>query len=119
MLSVVARGNKIIALQVRFASVRRSLFAAEAERAKFLSQLVAGTRDILKQQQGLAEHSNYHEFCRMLGRLKTNYQLSELVRCTLPSSGYLLLIKLAIMLWLPYFLHALGFMSFSPLPLQR
>ncbi len=66
-------------LQVRFASVRRSLFATEVERSNFLSQLVAGTRNILKQQQGLSEHSNYHEFCRMLGRLKTNYQLCELV----------------------------------------
>lgn len=64
---------------VRFASVRRSLFTTEVERAKFLSHLVGGTRDILKHQCGLSEHSNYHEFCRMLGRLKTNYQLSELV----------------------------------------
>ena len=31
-------------------------------------------------QTGLAHHNNYHEFCRLLGRLKTNYQLSELVR---------------------------------------
>ena len=30
-------------------------------------------------QVGLSEHDNYHEFCRLLGRLKTNYQLSELV----------------------------------------
>jgi hypothetical protein len=38
-------------------------------------------RDILRAQAGLAEHhDNYHEFCRLLGRLKTNYQLSELVR---------------------------------------
>jgi hypothetical protein len=37
-------------------------------------------RDILRAQAGLAEHhDNYHEFCRLLGRLKTNYQLSELV----------------------------------------
>lgn len=35
------------------------------------------------QPQGLGEHSNYHEFCRLLGRLKTNYQLSELVRLDL------------------------------------
>ena len=28
---------------------------------------------------GGGEHDNYHEFCRLLGRLKTNYQLSELV----------------------------------------
>lgn len=29
--------------------------------------------------QLLAEHANYHELCRLLGRLKTNYQLNELV----------------------------------------
>jgi len=64
---------------VRIASVRRSLFSGEAERTKFLSRLLMGTRDILRNQTGLAEHENYHEFCRLLGRLKTNYQLSELV----------------------------------------
>jgi len=64
---------------VRLASVRRSLFTSEGERSKFLERLVNGSRDILKEQRGLGEHSNYHEFCRLLGRLKTNYQLSELV----------------------------------------
>lgn len=43
-------------------------------------RLVNGTRDLLRQQSGLAHHPNYHEFCRLLGRLKANYQLSELVR---------------------------------------
>ena len=65
--------------QVRLASVRRSLFVSDTERSKFLNHLVTGTRDILRLQQGLSEHKNYHEFCRLLGRLKTNYQLSELV----------------------------------------
>ena len=32
--------------------------------------------------QGLSEASNYHEFCRLLARLKSNYQLSELVQVT-------------------------------------
>ena len=67
---------------MRLASVRRSLFSNEAERARFLNQLARGTRELLRTQQGLAEHANYHEFCRLLGRLKTNYQLSELVRPT-------------------------------------
>ena len=66
--------------QVRLASVRRSLFAGESERSAFLARLVTGTRDVLRSNQGLAEHANYHEFCRLLGRLKTNYQLSELAR---------------------------------------
>lgn len=65
---------------VRLASVRRSLFAAEAERAAFLARLLQGTADILRARTGLGEHANYHEFCRLLGRLKTNYQLSELVQ---------------------------------------
>ena len=29
--------------------------------------------------QGLSDPSNYHEFCRLLLRLKSNYQLGELV----------------------------------------
>ncbi len=69
---------------MRLASVRRSLFVSDAERSAFLNALVAGTRDILRAQRGLSEHANYHEFCRLLGRLKTNYQLSELAR-TQPS----------------------------------
>ena len=64
---------------MRLASVRRSLFTSETERTQFLHHLVSGTRDVLRAQTGLAEHENYHEFCRLLGRLKHNYQLSELV----------------------------------------
>ncbi len=30
--------------------------------------------------QGLSDPSNYHEFCRLLARLKSNYQLGELVK---------------------------------------
>jgi len=29
--------------------------------------------------QGLSDANNYHEFCRLLARLKSNYQLGELV----------------------------------------
>ncbi|XP_072177284.1 exportin-7-like [Diadema setosum] len=64
---------------VQIASVRRSLFN-NSERAKFLSQLVSGVRGILENPQGLSEASNYHEFCRLLARLKSNYQLGELVK---------------------------------------
>jgi hypothetical protein len=56
------------------------LFISDTERSRFLNHLVKGTREILRTQQGLALHANYHEFCRLLGRLKTNYQLAELVR---------------------------------------
>ena len=81
--------------------MRRSLFSSDVEQSKSPRVLSAAQlpkpllaepqtlllhcakpcRDILRAQSGLAEHhDNYHEFCRLLGRLKTNYQLSELVR---------------------------------------
>jgi len=63
---------------VQIASVRRSLFN-NAERGKFLNQLVAGVREILQNPSGLTDPNNYHEFCRLLARLKSNYQLGELV----------------------------------------
>ncbi len=81
-----AISERDVLLQVRLASVRRSLFTDEASRSRFLAQLVTGSQEILQGQQGLAEHANYHEFCRLLGRLKTNYQLSELVgQCLAPA----------------------------------
>ncbi|KAG8202063.1 hypothetical protein JTE90_010427 [Oedothorax gibbosus] len=64
---------------VQIASVRRTLFDNE-ERPKYLSQLVNGIKSILENSQKLSDAGNYHEFCRLLARLKTNYQLGELVR---------------------------------------
>lgn len=72
--------DDMLPMQVRLASVRRSLFTNETERTQFLHHLVTGTRDVLRAQTGLSQHENYHEFCRLLGRLKHNYQLSELVQ---------------------------------------
>ncbi|XP_078006673.1 ran-binding protein 17 isoform X4 [Phascolarctos cinereus] len=63
---------------VQFASARRSLFSSP-ERAKYLSNLIKGVKRILENPQGLEEPGNYHEFCRFLARLKTNYQLGELI----------------------------------------
>ena len=31
-------------------------------------------------RQSLSDPNNYHEFCRLLARLKSNYQLGELVK---------------------------------------
>ncbi|XP_076259646.1 ran-binding protein 16 isoform X2 [Rhynchophorus ferrugineus] len=63
---------------VQLASVRRSLFS-NSERAKFLANLVSGVKQILQISEGLGDPNNYHEFCRLLARLKSNYQLGELV----------------------------------------
>lgn len=35
---------------------------------------------ILENPQRLSEPTSYHEFCRLLARLKVNYQLGELVK---------------------------------------
>ncbi|KAL5067134.1 hypothetical protein RYX36_018021 [Vicia faba] len=64
---------------LRLASTRRSLFSDDTARLKFLSQLMLGTKEILQTGIGLADHDNYHAFCRLLGRFKVNYQLSELI----------------------------------------
>ncbi|GAB0087135.1 ran-binding protein 16 [Sergentomyia squamirostris] len=63
---------------VQITSVRRSLFS-NSERAKFLSALVRGVKNILESSKGFNDPENYHEFCRLLARLKSNYQLGELV----------------------------------------
>ncbi|XP_055712630.1 ran-binding protein 16 isoform X3 [Phlebotomus papatasi] len=63
---------------VQITSVRRSLFS-NTERAKFLAALVRGVKNILENSKGFSDPENYHEFCRLLARLKSNYQLGELV----------------------------------------
>lgn len=52
---------------------------SNTERVKFLTRLVNGATEILKTSHGLSGPDNYLEFCRLLARLKTNYQLGELV----------------------------------------
>jgi exportin-7 len=64
---------------VQISSVRRSLFS-NTERAQFLVHLIQGVRYILENPSSLSDTSCYHEFCRLLARLKANYQLSELVK---------------------------------------
>lgn len=64
---------------VRLSSVRRSIFSGDQERMRFIGHLAKGTLEILRSQKGLAHHENYHELCRLLGRLKTNFQLAEII----------------------------------------
>lgn len=67
---------------VQLSSIRRSLFASENDRSIFLHSLMTGIKSIMQSKRGLEHMENYHEFCRLLGRLKANYQLSELVKTT-------------------------------------
>lgn len=74
------RSNAALAALVQLSSVRRSLFATEKERTVFLQSLMSGIQAIMVSKKGLEHVENYHEFCRLLGRLKASYQLSELVK---------------------------------------
>ena len=47
----------------------------QEERQAFLNRLVRGSLTVLRAQQGLTHHANYHEMCRLLARLKANYQV--------------------------------------------
>jgi exportin-7 len=76
---------------ILLASVRRSLFPTDKDRAAFLGRLINGIREMLSKQTGLMHQDNYHQFCRLLGRLKANYQLSELVK----ADGYMEWLELA------------------------
>lgn len=67
---------------VQLSSVRRSVFSSEQERTLFLQTLVTNLQRIMSSKHGLEHIENYHEFCRILGRLKASYQLSELVKLT-------------------------------------
>lgn len=76
------RSNAALEVLVNLSSVRRSLFSSDKERAVFLQTLMSGVQSIMQSKEGLQHMANYHEFCRMLGRLKASYQLSELVKIT-------------------------------------
>lgn len=85
------RSSKAMEAVILICSVRRSLFPSDKEREAFLGRVMTGIRELLKNQTGLQHQDNYHQFCRLLGRLKANYQLSELVK----TEGYLEWLKLA------------------------
>jgi exportin-7 len=74
------RSNLALEALVQLSSVRRSLFTNDAERAVFLQSLMSGIQGIMKTKKGLGHVENYHEFCRLLGRLKACFQLAELVK---------------------------------------
>lgn len=85
--------QSVMALQslVHLSSIRRSLFPSEKERSDFLQALMTGIRGIMQSKKGLNHLDNNHEFCRLLGRLKASYQLSELVK----TKGFLEWLELA------------------------
>lgn len=74
------RSSTALQILIQLSCVRRTLFQTEKERMAYLQVLLSGIRDIMNSKQGLDKVDNYHEFCRLLGRLKASYQLSELIK---------------------------------------
>ena len=85
------QSSKAMEAIILLSSVRRSLFPTDKDRAAFLGRLITGIREMMSNRTGLQHQDNYHQFCRLLGRLKANYQLSELVK----AEGYLEWLELA------------------------
>eukprot|EP00941_MAST-03F_sp_MAST-3F-sp1_P000272 g272.t1 len=85
------RSAQALELIMHMAAVRRSVFSNDQQRRLFLGRLMEGIRGVLVTQHGLSDAENYHQFCRLLGKLKSNYQLSELVN----TEGYASWIELA------------------------
>ncbi|XP_073525955.1 exportin-7-B-like [Phyllobates terribilis] len=78
-MSKPPRSKQALECLVWLASVRRTLFTTDSSRLKYLAALMAGSKQIMETGRGLDDHDNYNEFCRLLGRFKVHYQLSELV----------------------------------------
>eukprot|EP00668_Euglena_longa_P031811 GGOE01041069.1.p1 GENE.GGOE01041069.1~~GGOE01041069.1.p1 ORF type:complete len:1066 (-),score=423.60 GGOE01041069.1:257-3454(-) len=73
------RSTECLKCIVQFVSVRRSIFLTDEERRTWLGYVLVGMLAVLKGKVGLDKEDNYQEFCRLLSRIKPNYQLSELV----------------------------------------
>ncbi|GJJ68840.1 exportin-7 [Entomortierella parvispora] len=62
------------------ASIRRSLFSTDADRHTYIYHIMRETIWTLTTAAGqnkLQDLGNFHEFCRMLSRFKSTYQLAE------------------------------------------
>lgn len=71
--------SNAIGCLVQLTSVRRSLFNTN-ERYNFLIKVLDGIQGIIENPAGLSDQNTYHEFCRLLVRFKSNFQLSELTK---------------------------------------
>ncbi|KAG2373543.1 hypothetical protein C9374_012006 [Naegleria lovaniensis] len=71
----------VLQILVLLCSVRRSLFTGDDERKDFLSKFIDGMSAVLKTRFGLDDQDTYNEFCRLLARIKSNFQLNEFVIC--------------------------------------
>ncbi len=59
--------------------MRRTLFNT-AQRTDYMTRLLFFVNEVFRTSHGLSDPDSYHQFCRLLARLKTNFQLSELIK---------------------------------------
>ncbi|MFH4982898.1 hypothetical protein AB6A40_009607 [Gnathostoma spinigerum] len=71
--------GKVLQNIVQLSSLRRTLFS-NSERQVYLAELVRGVKSIMDHPEKLRRQESFHEFCRIISRLKSNYQLSELIK---------------------------------------
>ncbi|KAH7051460.1 hypothetical protein BKA57DRAFT_534225 [Linnemannia elongata] len=63
------------------ASIRRSLFSSDETRNTYIHHIMRETSLTIKSQAGqakLQDVGNFHEFCRMLSKFRSTFQLSEI-----------------------------------------
>ncbi|CAI5453025.1 unnamed protein product [Caenorhabditis angaria] len=70
--------EKIMTIIAQLASIRRTLFNG-TERQAYVQKLVEGVVSVIMNPDKLSDQGAFHEFCRLIARLKTNYQLCELI----------------------------------------
>ena len=75
-----ARAAQSLEALCMIVSVRRSLFAGDADRKWFLTHVIRGIVDVLREQQGLSNEDCFHGFARLLSRVRSNFQLNDLIR---------------------------------------
>ncbi|CAJ0572530.1 unnamed protein product, partial [Mesorhabditis spiculigera] len=69
---------QIVHIIVQLASIRRTIFNGN-ERQTYLRELVVAIKEIIENSAKLNQGA-FHEFCRLVSRLKTNFQLCEMLK---------------------------------------
>jgi len=79
--SAAPRSAQAMECLSQLASVRRSLFPNQETRQAFLQRVLTAVVAVLRGSERLGEEENFHEFCRLLSRVKSNFQLGEMIKC--------------------------------------
>lgn len=69
----------VVSCLAQMSAIRRSLFTNN-ERTEYFHNLISGVKVMLENISHLSDSATYHEFCKLLARLRAIYQLSEFVK---------------------------------------